>query len=107
MGEFESCTDYGGLTVGFQDGMKYAARKGYNYAIQFDADEQHMPQHIAEMKKTDATNADIVIDSRFVQCEKEHSARMFGSRIIAYIVKMTTGKRVSDPTSGCVCLITA
>lgn len=107
MGEFESCTDYGGLTVGFQDGMKYAARKGYNYAIQFDADEQHMPQHIAEMKKTDATNADIVIDSRFAQCEKEHSARMFGSRIIAYIVKMTTGKRVSDPTSGCVCLVTA
>lgn len=91
----------GGLTVGFQAGMKYAARKGYSYAIQFDADGQHMPQFIAEMKKKmDATDADIVIGSRFVQYKKEHSARMFGSRIITFIVKMTTGKRVSDPTSG-------
>lgn len=91
----------GGLTVGFQTGMKYAARKGYSYAIQFDADGQHMPRYIHAMrKKMDDTDADIVIGSRFVQFKKEHSARMFGSRIITFIVKMTTGKRVSDPTSG-------
>lgn len=91
----------GGLTVGFQTGMKYAARKGYSYAIQFDADGQHMPRYIDAMrKKMDDTDADIVIGSRFVQFKKEHSARMFGSRIITFIVKMTTGKRVSDPTSG-------
>lgn len=91
----------GGLTVGFQTGMKYAARKGYSYAIQFDADGQHMPRYIDAMrKKMDETDADIVIGSRFVQFKKEHSARMFGSRIITFIVKMTTGKRVSDPTSG-------
>ena len=91
----------GGLTVGFQTGMKYAARKGYGYAIQFDADGQHMPRYIDAMrKKIDDADADIVIGSRFVQFKKEHSARMFGSRIITFIVKMTTGKRVSDPTSG-------
>lgn len=91
----------GGLTVGFQTGMKYAARKGYGYAIQFDADGQHMPRYIDAMrKKMDDADADIVIGSRFVQFKKEHSARMFGSRIITFIVKMTTGKRVSDPTSG-------
>ena len=91
----------GGLTVGFQTGMKYAARKGYSYAIQFDADGQHMPRYIDAMrKKMDETDADIVIGSRFVQFKKEHSVRMFGSRIITFIVKMTTGKRVSDPTSG-------
>ena len=90
-----------GLTVGFQAGMKYAARKGYSYAVQFDADGQHMPRYIDAMrKKMDDTDADIVIGSRFVQHKKEHSARMFGSRIITFIVKMTTGKRVSDPTSG-------
>lgn len=50
--------------------------------------------------KMDASNADIVIGSRFVQFKKEHSARMFGSRIITFIIKLTTGKRVSDPTSG-------
>lgn len=91
----------GGLTVGFQAGMKYAARNGYRYAIQFDADGQHMPDVLDMLcSKMDASNADIVIGSRFVQFKKEHSARMFGSRIITFIIKLTTGKRVSDPTSG-------
>lgn len=91
----------GGLTVGFQAGMKYAARNGYRYAVQFDADGQHMPDVLESMRaKMDASNADIVIGSRFVQFKKEHSARMFGSRIITFIIKLTTGKRVSDPTSG-------
>ena len=32
-----------GLTGGFQAGMKYALRNGYDAAIQFDADGQHIP----------------------------------------------------------------
>ena len=41
-----------GLTVGFQTGMKYALRNGYDYALQFDADGQHMPEYIDEMLET-------------------------------------------------------
>lgn len=90
-----------GLTVGFQTGMKYADRNGYRYAVQFDADGQHMPEVLKSMRfKMDESNADVVIGSRFVQFKKEHSARMFGARIITFIIKLTTGKRVSDPTSG-------
>ena len=90
-----------GLTVGFQTGMKYADRAGYRYAVQFDADGQHMPEVLESMRvKMDESDADIVIGSRFVQFKKERSARMFGSRIITFIIKLTTGKRVSDPTSG-------
>ena len=65
----------GGLTVGFQTGMKYAARKGYSYAIQYDADGQHMPRYIDAMrKKMDETDADIVIGSHYDQIKKAHSA---------------------------------
>lgn len=90
-----------GLTVGFQTGMKYALRNGYDYALQFDADGQHRPEFISKMLDLAvAEDADIVIGSRFVNKCKEVSARMLGSRIITVAIKLTTGKRVADPTSG-------
>lgn len=90
-----------GLTVGFQTGMKYALRNGYDYALQFDADGQHRPEYISKMLDLAvAEDVDIVIGSRFVNKCKEISARMLGSRIITVAIKLTTGKRVADPTSG-------
>lgn len=90
-----------GLTVGFQTGMKYALRNGYDYALQFDADGQHRPEYIFKMLDLAvAEDVDIVIGSRFVNKCKEVSARMLGSRIITVAIKLTTGKRVADPTSG-------
>ena len=90
-----------GLTGGFQAGMKYALRNGYDAAVQFDADGQHVPSYIealaAEMERS---NADIVIGSRFVTEKKSASLRMIGSRLIAAITKITTGASISDPTSG-------
>ena len=43
---------------------------------------------------------DIVIGSRFVNMKKGNSLRMVGSKMITVAIKMTTGIRVSDPTSG-------
>ena len=92
---------HSGLTVGFQTGMKYALRNGYDYALQFDADGQHCPEYMSKMLDLAiAEDADIVIGSRFVNKCKEVSARMLGSRIITVAIKLTTGKRVADPTSG-------
>lgn len=90
-----------GLTIGFQTGMKYALRHGYDYAVQFDADGQHRPDYIASLlDKAIDTDADIVIGSRFVTEKKSHSARMLGSRLITSIIRLTTGKTIKDPTSG-------
>lgn len=90
-----------GLSAGFQAGMKYALRNGYDCALQFDADGQHMPQYIpamvAEMEKSDC---DIVIGSRFVEEKKHASARMAGSSLIKGMIRLTTGKTIMDPTSG-------
>lgn len=91
----------GGLTVGFQTGMKYAERKGYSYAVQFDADGQHTPESLAPMLQCmKDENSDIVIGSRYVTQRKDYSPRMIGSRLISCMIKLTTGKRIGDPTSG-------
>ena len=71
-----------GLAGGFQAGVKYAYRKGYDYVIQFDADGQHLPEYIEPMIEEIEKGYDIVIGSRFVEKKKPFSARMIGSRMI-------------------------
>lgn len=90
-----------GLTVGFQTAARYAVDHGYDYMIQFDADGQHRPEYIVKLvQKALVDNADIVIGSRFLTVRKDKSLRMLGSRMITVLIKMLTGTRVSDPTSG-------
>ena len=89
-----------GLAGAFQAGLKYAYAKGYSYAIQFDADGQHRPEYIEPMLMKMKEGYDIVIGSRFVKERKDKSLRMFGSRMLTLAIKITTGVRVSDPTSG-------
>ena len=90
-----------GLTVGFQTAARYAIDHGYDYMIQFDADGQHRPEYLAALvEKAEKTGSDIVIGSRFLTVRKDKSMRMIGSRMITVLIKMLTGHRVSDPTSG-------
>ena len=89
-----------GLAGCFQAGMKYAYEKGYQYAIQFDGDGQHRPEYIEKMREKMDEGYDIVIGSRFVDKPKNFSMRMIGSRMIEAAIRMTTGVKVNDPTSG-------
>lgn len=89
-----------GLAGAFQAGLKYAYVKGYQYAIQFDADGQHRPEFIQAMLDRIKEGYDIVIGSRFLNQKKGKSLRMAGSKILTVAIKMTTKARVSDPTSG-------
>ena len=89
-----------GLAGAFQAGLKYAYTKGYKYAIQFDADGQHRPEFIEPMLERIKEGYDIVVGSRFVHEKKGRSLRMLGSKMITIAIKMTTGSRLSDPTSG-------
>ncbi|WP_289301885.1 glycosyltransferase family 2 protein [Sporofaciens musculi] len=89
-----------GLAGAFQAGLKYAYEKGYTYAIQFDADGQHRPEFIEPMLERIKEGYDIVIGSRFVKQRKSGSMRMIGSRMLTIAIKITTGIRVADPTSG-------
>lgn len=89
-----------GLAGAFQTGLKYAYRKGYDYAIQFDADGQHLPEYIEPMIQKMDDGYDLVIGSRFVDKEKPKTLRMIGSRVISFAIKLTTGRYIADPTSG-------
>lgn len=89
-----------GLAGAFQAGLKYADQRGYQYAVQFDADGQHRPEFIRPMLERIQDGYDIVIGSRFVKKRKDNSMRMIGSRMITVAIKVTTGVRIADPTSG-------
>lgn len=88
-----------GLAGAFQAGMKYAFRHGYDCAIQFDADGQHLPEYVPALESAVIEN-DIAIGSRFLVAKKPKSLRMMGSTLIAAAIRLTTGKKLTDPTSG-------
>lgn len=90
-----------GLAGAFQTGMKYAACRGYDFALQFDADGQHSAAFVwpmVEKALNDCSN--IVIGSRFCAQRKPVSARMVGSMLISMMMRLTTRQCIQDPTSG-------
>ncbi len=90
-----------GLAGAFQTGMLYAKENDYDYAMQFDADGQHLAKYVVKLEEMAIeTGVDIVSGSRYVSVKKPFSARMFGSRLITAIIHITTGKLLTDPTSG-------
>lgn len=90
-----------GLTSGIQLGMKYAYQNNYDIAIQFDGDGQHQAKYLKELvKEIENKNCDVAVGSRFVSEKKPFTARMLGSRLITFFIKLVTGKTIKDPTSG-------
>ena len=90
-----------GLTSGIQVGMKYAYQNNYDIAIQFDGDGQHQAKYLKDLvEQIESEKADIVIGSRFVYKKKPKSLRMLGRNLISSCIKITTGKRIKDTTSG-------
>ncbi|MDO4807542.1 MAG: glycosyltransferase family 2 protein [Coriobacteriales bacterium] len=90
-----------GLSVGFQTGMKYAVRHGYDAAVQFDADGQHLPQYIPHMAEVmEREGASIVIASRVLAGEGPTGARGAGAKLISALIRLTSGISITDPTSG-------
>ena len=80
--------------------MKYALKNDYDIAIQFDGDGQHQAKELSKLVNEIEQGSDIVIGSRFVTESKPKTMRMLGSNLITFIIKLTTGKTIKDPTSG-------
>ena len=90
-----------GLTSGIQVGMKYAKQNGYDIAIQFDGDGQHDAKYLKKLvEKIENDGMDVAIGSRFVEEKKPFTARMLGSRVLSAAIRITTFKKITDPTSG-------
>jgi len=90
-----------GLTSGIQVGMKYAKKYDYDIAIQFDGDRQHDARYLKKLvDEIEKNGIDVAIGSRFVEEKKPFTMRMLGSRVISTAIKLTTWKKITDPTSG-------
>ena len=86
-----------------QTGYRYALKNGYDYAVQFDGDGQHDASYLSAMYEfMQNTGSDMVIGSRFIEKTgfQSSSLRRIGIKIITLAIKITTGKTITDATSG-------
>lgn len=94
-----------GIGGAVQTGYKYAHTNDYDIAIQYDGDGQHDVNCVKDLvKPIIEDNYDMVIGSRFVEKDddnfKSTFARRVGINIISFLIKLFTGHKIYDPTSG-------
>ena len=77
--------------------------------IQLDADGQHDISNIThiykimQMKDAEGRTPDIVIGSRFVEGSEKFQIsgiKRLSISLFSWLIKLATGKRITDPTSG-------
>lgn len=92
-----------GIGGAVQTGYIYAVENGYDMAVQIDGDGQHDPKFLEEMADYLVTHdLDMVIGSRFINKEGFQSSglRRIGISFFTKLIKLLTGKTITDPTSG-------
>lgn len=92
-----------GIGGAVQAGHKYAQHYGYDIDVQVDGDGQHDPSFIPQLVKMIEDGADLAIGSRFVEETDGFQStwlRRVGITWLSGLLKLLTGKIVTDPTSG-------
>lgn len=92
-----------GIGGAVQAGYVYAYKNDYDIAVQMDGDGQHDIGYLNEMlQPLISEEADVVIGSRFLRKEGYQSslARRTGSKMLSFLIRLTTGKKIYDVTSG-------
>lgn len=92
-----------GIGGAVQTGYKYALYKNYDIAIQFDGDGQHNVEYISQLIQQIEAGNDLVIGSRFLDNLtgfKSTKTRRVGIKLLSNLIKLCTGKKITDPTSG-------
>ena len=92
-----------GIGGAVQTGYRYAYEHGYDVAVQVDGDGQHDPEFLDTMATYLVNhNLDMVIGSRFIEKKGFQSSytRRMGIKFFTGLIKLMTGKTITDPTSG-------
>lgn len=92
-----------GIGGAVQTGYKYALYNNYDIAIQFDGDGQHNVEYISQLIQQVEAGNDLVIGSRFLDNLtgfKSTKTRRVGIKLLSNLIKLCTGKKITDPTSG-------
>lgn len=93
-----------GIGGAVQTGYLYAQREGYDIAVQFDGDGQHdlnsLPQLLVPVVRGDC---DFCVGSRFLDKSSAFQStplRRVGIQYLSWLIRLFTGTKVTDPTSG-------
>jgi glycosyltransferase involved in cell wall biosynthesis len=92
-----------GVGGAVRTGLHYAQERGYERAVVIDADGQHDPAGITALLEALDEGADMTVGSRFAPGSAEYRVgrtRRQAMRFLAFIVRVITGQRYSDVTSG-------
>ena len=92
-----------GIGAAVQAGYMYAKRYGYDCAIQVDGDGQHDATFLTDMAdELERSQVQMVIGSRFIEKQGYQSSlmRRIGISWFSIWIKLLTGARITDPTSG-------
>jgi len=92
-----------GMFEAVRTGFVYADRKGYDIAIQVDADGQHVPSEIgALVEPIMKEDIDIVVGSRYLESRGYRTPffRKLGIRLFAWITSVVLGQKITDTTCG-------
>lgn len=92
-----------GIGGAVQAGYVYARKNHYDIAVQMDGDGQHDIAYLDEMLRPILNKeADVVIGSRFLEKEgfQSSAGRRLGINILSGLIRLTTGQRIMDVTSG-------
>ena len=92
-----------GIGGAVQAGHKYAQRFDYDIDVQVDGDGQHDPRFIPRLVELIQNGADLAIGSRFLEKNGGFQStfmRRVGITWLSFWIRLFTGKRITDPTSG-------
>jgi hypothetical protein len=92
-----------GIGGAVQAGYIYARKNDYDIAVQMDGDGQHDIAYLEQLLEPILEDkADVVIGSRFLEKEgfQSTASRRLGINILSGLIRLTTGKRIVDVTSG-------
>ena len=93
-----------GIGAAVQTGYKYAFNNNYDIAIQFDGDGQHDINYVEKLIDPIINNkANMTIGSRYIENIskfKSSFSRQLGIKLISSFIKILTGIKIKDVTSG-------
>lgn len=92
-----------GIGAAMQSGYKFAYKRGYDVAVQCDADGQHRPGEIKKIVDVLFNeDVDMVVGSRYLRKKRFRSMffRRLGILVFSKILSFIIGQRLTDTTSG-------
>lgn len=93
-----------GIGGAVQTGLKYAVANGFDIAVQFDGDGQHLASELVKLLLPVINGTtDVVVGSRFKDKASPYQgslSRLIGIHIISWVNSALIGQRITDPTSG-------